>query len=346
MRVQAGGAKVSFRSRPGVVPNARQAAATAGSGRRSRRNGGLGWERQQQAGRERRLSLHLVGRVAGDLGPSKVEDDSSSKKQEENFKISLDNAASDKFTVVTLEVEDKPGLMTVLSSTFHDMNLNVERAEYVADVGIKFWIADENDAKISDAEDASNIKQYLTMVVKKLVRGSAKARPYALSMSDSNDMLSEKKDLNRSLLYGLLDSYLKNDVLSIQESIVHHVEFTLARSRYKFDSREAYFAAAHSLRDRLIERWNDTQAWLRHKDPKRVYYLSMEFLMGRTFLNALSNLGVITQYREALDGLGYDMEKVQVCIVSIYGVSSSTSIQFQMFENAFALLSFFLFPSY
>ena len=100
-----------------------------------------------------------------------------------------------------------------------------------------------------------------------------------------------RTNLNRELLYGLLDSYLKNDVVSIQESIVHHVEFTLARSRYKFDTREAYFAAAHSLRDRLIERWNDTQAWIKHKDPKRVYYLSMEFLMGRTFLNALHNLG-------------------------------------------------------
>ena len=98
---------------------------------------------------------------------------------------------------------------------------------------------------------------------------------------------------------------------TLQESIVHHVEFTLARSRYKFDSREAYFAAAHSLRDRLIERWNDTQAYLRYKDPKRVYYLSMEFLMGRTFLNALHNLGVIAPYHEALSGRGYDMEVVQ-----------------------------------
>ena len=294
-------------SRPRVVSNAsrKQGHRAHVPGRRRKTGRGLGTESTE---RERRLSLHLVRRVAGDLGPSRVEGDSGEKDQsggEENFKISLDNAASDKFTVVTMEVEDKPGLMTVLSSTFHDMNLNVEKAEYVVDVGIKFWIADENDEKILDTEDANNIKQYLAIVVKKLVRGSAKTRPYALSMSD------DKKDLNRSLLYGLLDSYLKNDVLSIQESIVHHVEFTLARSRYKFDSREAYFAAAHSLRDRLIERWNDTQAWIRHKDPKRVYYLSMEFLMGRTFLNALSNLGVITQYREALDGLGYDMEAVQ-----------------------------------
>ena len=49
------------------------------------------------------------------------------------------------------------------------------------------------------------------------------------------------------------DTYTKNDVLSIQQSIVNHVEYTLARTRHKFDNLEAYLATAYSLRDRLIE---------------------------------------------------------------------------------------------
>ena len=61
----------------------------------------------------------------------------------------------------------------------------------------------------------------------------------------------------------LADTYIKNDVLSIEESIVNHVEYTMARSRYKFDDQEAYMATAYSLRDRLIESWNDTQAWFK-----------------------------------------------------------------------------------
>ena len=48
-------------------------------------------------------------------------------------------------------------------------------------------------------------------------------------------------------------------MLSIEESIVKHVEYTLARSRYKFDDLEAYLATALSLRDRLVLLWNDTQ---------------------------------------------------------------------------------------
>ena len=55
------------------------------------------------------------------------------------------------------------------------------------------------------------------------------------------------------------DSYLTSDVRSIEQSIVNHLEYTLARNRYKVSSQEAYSATALSLRDRLIESWNDTQ---------------------------------------------------------------------------------------
>ena len=61
----------------------------------------------------------------------------------------------------------------------------------------------------------------------------------------------------------LTDTYIKNDVLSIQQSIVNHAEYTLARSRFNFDNQEAYQATAYSLRDRLIESWNDTQNYYR-----------------------------------------------------------------------------------
>jgi starch phosphorylase len=45
-------------------------------------------------------------------------------------------------------------------------------------------------------------------------------------------------------------------------------------------------------------------------DTKRVYYLSMEFLMGRSLLNALNNLGVVDQYTEALREMGYNLEDI------------------------------------
>ncbi|KAK9859846.1 hypothetical protein WJX84_005863 [Apatococcus fuscideae] len=115
-------------------------------------------------------------------------------------------------------------------------------------------------------------------------------------------------DQRTALLYGLMDTFKKSDVLSIQQSIVNHVEYTIARSRYKFDDQEAYQAASFSLRDRLIESWNDTQQYFKDEDPKRVYFLSMEFLMGRSLTNALCNLGMNDSYTTALREMGYELE--------------------------------------
>jgi starch phosphorylase len=105
-----------------------------------------------------------------------------------------------------------------------------------------------------------------------------------------------------------MDSYLTNDKRSVEQSIVNHLEYTLARNRYKVDAQEAYSATALSLRDRLIESWNDTQQHFKDMDPKRVYYMSMEFLMGRSLTNALNNLGLKDTYTQALRELGHEME--------------------------------------
>ena len=50
------------------------------------------------------------------------------------------------------------------------------------------------------------------------------------------------------------------------------------------------------------------RTYIKERDPKRVYYMSMEFLMGRSLLNALNNLGIKDQYTEAITELGYKLE--------------------------------------
>jgi starch phosphorylase len=84
-------------------------------------------------------------------------------------------------------------------------------------------------------------------------------------------------------MWELMSSYLGTDRAAIQRQIVNHVEYTLARTRFSFDNFGAYQAAAYAVRDRLLESWNDTQQYHEANDCKRVYYLSLEFLMGRTF---------------------------------------------------------------
>jgi len=55
-----------------------------------------------------------------------------------------------------------------------------------------------------------------------------------------------------------MKSYLGTGTKDIQRQIVNHVEFTLARTRFDFDNFGAYQATALSVRDRLLESWNDT----------------------------------------------------------------------------------------
>ena len=62
-------------------------------------------------------------------------------------------------------------------------------------------------------------------------------------------------------LWELMSSYIGPDKHAIQRSIVNHVEYTLGLTRFNFDDFGAYQAAAYSVRDRLIEAWNDTNEY-------------------------------------------------------------------------------------
>lgn len=111
-------------------------------------------------------------------------------------------------------------------------------------------------------------------------------------------------------LWELMAEYIDSEKGTIQRSIVTHVEYTLARTRFNFDKSSCFKATALSIRDRLIESWNDTQQLFTAEDKKRVYYLSIEFLIGRSMQNALINLGLEDSYREALDEVGYKLEEL------------------------------------
>jgi starch phosphorylase len=101
---------------------------------------------------------------------------------------------------------------------------------------------------------------------------------------------------------------LDTDETSITKSIVSHVQTSLARQAYNLDNLGAYQAVALSVRDDLIINWNDTQLSYTRKAPKRAYYLSLEFLMGRALDNALLNLSLKDKYSNGVDKLGFSLE--------------------------------------
>jgi len=105
--------------------------------------------------------------------------------------------------------------------------------------------------------------------------------------------------------------HLHNDEHSIEKSLANHLIFTGGKSQDFATPRDWYDTAAHTVRDHLIERWVETVGNYDEQDPKRVYYLSLEFLIGRTLSNAAHNLDIEQPVREALKALGQDIEQVE-----------------------------------
>uniref|UniRef100_A0A673BUY1 Alpha-1,4 glucan phosphorylase n=1 Tax=Sphaeramia orbicularis TaxID=375764 RepID=A0A673BUY1_9TELE len=101
------------------------------------------------------------------------------------------------------------------------------------------------------------------------------------------------------------------DVAEVKSSFNRHLHFTLVKDRNVATPRDYYFALAHTVRDHLVGRWIRTQQYYYEKDPKRVYYLSLEFYMGRTLQNTMINLGLQTACDEAIYQLGLDIEELE-----------------------------------
>jgi len=107
-----------------------------------------------------------------------------------------------------------------------------------------------------------------------------------------------------------MDMYIPCDKETIQKHVVKHIEYDLARTRFSMDNSVWYQAIARSVRDRLIEAGNDTRKVFLASGNKRVYYFSLEYLPGRSLKNALVNLDLEQNYKEALDDLGENLEEL------------------------------------
>ncbi|HLO24492.1 MAG TPA: glycogen/starch/alpha-glucan family phosphorylase, partial [Geobacteraceae bacterium] len=101
-----------------------------------------------------------------------------------------------------------------------------------------------------------------------------------------------------------------DNLMLIIKSFLEHLEYTLGKDKYTASRNDIYNALAYAVRDRLVERWLDTQQAYYNSDNKRVYYISMEFLPGRTLENSLINLGLLDDFTEALSSLGYDFAEI------------------------------------
>jgi starch phosphorylase len=96
-------------------------------------------------------------------------------------------------------------------------------------------------------------------------------------------------------------------VPALQDAIYWHVNSTLGKSRDSLSSHDLFLALALAVRDCIVEGMVRTEARYQHTDAKRLYYLSMEFLMGRALGNNLHNLGLWELCEETLSAIGVDV---------------------------------------
>ncbi len=100
------------------------------------------------------------------------------------------------------------------------------------------------------------------------------------------------------------------DVASLKRAIANKLMFTVGKDPGAAQPVDWLHAAAYAVRDQLVERWMQTTRAKAAQDVKNVYYLSMEFLIGRTFSNALIALNLKVSVSQALAELGVSMDSI------------------------------------
>ena len=113
------------------------------------------------------------------------------------------------------------------------------------------------------------------------------------------------------IMWDLIATYRSMDRDGLLESMANHIEFSQCKNRYTAGDFDIFRSFALSIQDRLVEFWNDTQQTYHRKKCKQVYYLSLEYLIGRSLKNNLLNLGISDAGEDAIRKIGYDLEEIQ-----------------------------------
>ena len=100
------------------------------------------------------------------------------------------------------------------------------------------------------------------------------------------------------------DRRVEMSVEGLKEDFAWHLRYSLAKGDERATDRDRYTAFANAVRDRLVERWISTQEEYSHQNTKRVYYMSLEFLIGRLLGNNVINLKADQLCRDALEEYG------------------------------------------
>ena len=96
-----------------------------------------------------------------------------------------------------------------------------------------------------------------------------------------------------------------------KKSVKENVKFLYRKTLEEATQEQIFQAVSYTVKDVIIDNWLKSQKAYEKQDPKIVYYMSMEFLMGRALGNNLINLGAYGEVKEALEELGLDINCIE-----------------------------------
>jgi len=102
-------------------------------------------------------------------------------------------------------------------------------------------------------------------------------------------------------------------VAELEESIQRHARYSLGKAWRNLAAQDRFAAVALAVRDRMLDLHLDTEQRYAQDDSKRLYYLSIEFLIGQSLGNNLHNLGIRESCRAALCNLGVNLDELEEC---------------------------------
>ena len=104
---------------------------------------------------------------------------------------------------------------------------------------------------------------------------------------------------------------LKFDKELFKRSVLYNVRTLYRKTLEEATPQQIFQAVSYAIKDQIVENWMETQKAYEEEDPKMVYYMSMEFLMGRALGNNMINLQAYDTVKEALEELNLDINLVE-----------------------------------
>ena len=114
-----------------------------------------------------------------------------------------------------------------------------------------------------------------------------------------------------SAQHDLCNEVEPTDVEGLKQALVNRLIYSIGKDPLQTTNRDWFLALAQVVRDHMTLRWMETMRGYYLGNVKRVYYLSMEFLIGRTLRNSLLNMGFYEQFNQAIEEMGMELDSLR-----------------------------------